>query len=1539
MSLDWQHLRPWDGSQQLAFETLCCQLAAYEQTPRGSTFTRKGAPDAGLECYWTLPGGDEWGWQAKYFLSSPGTSQWQQLDGSVMTALEKHPRLTSLTICLPIDRQDPRIEEQEWFMDKWNSHVEKWEEWALQREMSVQFEYWGDHEIAERLSREDHRGRHFFWFSSDLLSQHWFENRLEEAVANVGPRYTPDLNIELPIARSFDGLGRTSAFCDRIRALCGQVRRAYKNAQLRTADDFAQSQYNALDQSLREIWRILEALDCRSVEVHIDFDMVADSASESGERAWQCARLLEEEADRRKQLGEQQVDTRPEDFGFERHYLYELISKLSSLEELASSNEARLANLPALLLVGDAGTGKTHLFCDIASRRAQAGLPTILLLGGQFSSQEPWSQIVRLLGLSCTKEEFLGALEAAGQAAGARALILIDALNEGDGKDLWYKHLAGMLTTLSRYPWVGVAFSVRTSYENTVIPPQLTPQRLVRCMHLGFAEHEYQATRTFFDYYGLVHPTVPLLVPEFQNPLFLRLLCEGLSNQGLTMFPEGCKGITAIFEMFVDSVNDKLHRPEYLDFDRRSYPVQDAVARVAEMMADRGSRWLPREEAREAVDAFLPRDGYQESLFRHLVAEGLIAEDRFWLGDDEWNEGVHFSYERLADHFIVRHLLDSHLDAQEPSRSFSRENPLGSLVKDEQACWGNKGLIEALSVQLPERIGRELTEVAPATADYQPVREAFVDSLVWRDHEAITDATLEYINDHVARHESTYNRFLDVLLTLASRPEHPYNADFLHSHLRGFGLAERDAWWSVFLHYEHGEHGAVDRLVDWAWSSQDKSHIDDEAIRLCGVALAWFLTTPNRFLRDRATKALVSLFTERIHVLRALMNEFLQVNDPYVLERLFAVACGSAMRSTESSEIGVLARDIYEWVFEEGEPPPHILLRDYARGVIELAYSIGADLDVDIEKVRPPYESEWPAEIPAEEELEKYGEWRDGMPDEEWARVALYSSVMGFGDFARYIIGTNSDHFEWSSCPLGEPREPSRKETFDSFVQSLTDRQREAFDRYQNLRSGVRVYRGLNERQRAERYEHQFSDEELHAAVDTAERSLRRTLGQRKLNMLEEEIIPYLNDPNRHRDEYHFDLSVAQRWILGRVMDLGWTVERFGYFDRQINRYLNRGRSAHKAERMGKKYQWIAYHEFLARVSDNFEFKGDSWAGQADREYDGPWQLGVRDIDPSCLLRTTGREEGWDPQTTTWWFPAEYNAWELAADDVDWLMSTEDLPSVDSLIDVADPSDGSRWLVMETFCSWGQPNPPEEERYELPRRDIWCRIRTYFVKDSDIEEMFEWASDQDFMGGWMPESDQLSDVFLGEFFWSPAFSYHNVPYYYHEGWTRGWDGRVAREILVATDQYVQAGTGYDCSVDDTIAIYLPAKSLADDLDLRWNGVDGNFFDTSSRLVAFDPSIRTLGPSALLVDREALLSFLEANDLNIFWTITGEKRIIGGRMGPDDWKGRLKVSGAYRIRDDRPETVLNAEFVSPGSSRFRDAAASRSTPADEGAVTS
>jgi len=77
--------------------------------------------------------------------------------------------------------------------------------------------------------------------------------------------------------------------------------------------------------------------------------------------------------------------------------------------------------------------------------------------------------------------------------------------------------------------------------------------------------------------------------------------------------------------------------------------------------------------------------------------------------------------------------------------------------------------------------------------------------------------------------------------------------------------------------------------------------------------------------------------------------------------------------------------------------------------------------------------------------------------------------------------------------------------------------------------------------------------------------------------------------------------------------ELAGTEDRFGWFDRNDIGY-DGGRSAAKAERIGKKYQWIAYHEVLAFISTTFNIARPFATTRTLVPTMGPWQNGIRDM-------------------------------------------------------------------------------------------------------------------------------------------------------------------------------------------------------------------------------------------------------------------------------------------------------------------------------------
>ena len=162
-------------------------------------------------------------------------------------------------------------------------------------------------------------------------------------------------------------------------------------------------------------------------------------------------------------------------------------------------------------------------------------------------------------------------------------------------------------------------------------------------------------------------------------------------------------------------------------------------------------------------------------------------------------------------------------------------------------------------------------------------------------------------------------------------------------------------------------------------------------------------------MRDRISKAMIEILKDRFSLCSVILEKFKNVDDPYIIQRLYGIAFGAVMKRSQTlkEEFEHLAVFVYSDVFGKERVYPDILLRDYARLIIERFIYENPDRCGLFEKERivPPYSSE---PIPKAEivdyDNEKYHE--SGM----WR--LLYSmkfdlDVKGvgmYGDFGRYIF-------------------------------------------------------------------------------------------------------------------------------------------------------------------------------------------------------------------------------------------------------------------------------------------------------------------------------------------------------------------------------------------------------------------------------------------------------------------------------------------------------------------------------------------------------
>ena len=542
------------------------------------------------------------------------------------------------------------------------------------------------------------------------------------------------------------------------------------------------------------------------------------------------------------------------------------------------------------------------------------------------------------------------------------------------------------------------------------------------------------------------------------------------------------------------------------------------------------------------------------------------------------------------------------------------------------------------------------------------------------------------------------------------------------------------------------------------------------------------------------------------------------VNDPYVYERLYAVAFGCAVRLRDKQELTKLSKYVYETIFKDKEEVyPHILLRDYAREIIEYANYMGCTLGFAMEDVRPPYKSAMPKELPSNEEIDALYKIDYKSPDFKspdfkphyYSQDEILSSMTteygrgtgGYGDFGRYVFQAGLNRFEVD------------------------------YDRLSNY---------------------------------------------------------------------------AIKLIFEKY---GYDKDKHGKFDREAGESSWHSHGVHN-ERIGKKYQWIAFYELLARVSDNCVKHEDSYSDEIE-PYDGPWNPYVRDFDPTILIRQKGEKES--THERYWWEVAQHI--RMYENNSEWMKHKDDLPEPKGLISVTD-NEGGEWLALECHPEWDEEKRMGEEEYDRAKKKVWYQIRSYLVKNEDYEKVLGWIKDKNFRGRWMPEKTDWYELFEREYYWSPGFAYFDNRYREDELRSGEFHLNDNETGVYIADCRVTARAYYweeefDQSKEESFYINMPSKMMYDKMGVHASEKEGEFVNDRGEVVCFDPSVYHDTFSALLIRKQPLMEFLERNGLRIIWTLLCEKQILGGwgASGADN-PAPLDVSGVYYFDDD---TVLQGDI--------------------------
>lgn len=974
--LDFTRIRSVGPSgQRGGFEQFICQQVAQESPGAGATFVslHGDGGDGGVECYWTLAGGDEHGHQAKYW-THHGDVDKAQLDKSVKAALEQHPNLKKYTIAIPTDptgrtgRRGKSLLEKIHDPDGW---LEGWQKMATDRSMNVEFEIEWETNIVTRLNRLDTFGtQRRYWFDVDVLSDQWWEDRYKEAEATARPRYMPELNIDVPAAQSIAALCSDDEWWTVVLEQADELTEAtrhlrYGKDSVLAADlDAASDAANSVIQAITT-WHTSRAADgLDAVEQALKDTVTVVAAQEAAETTgmdsahgagkWDSPGWRQWNAEYMVRFPAAAVDA-----------LRTLATTLNEVSELLVSNLGKLAGSQVALMTGPAGIGKTYLAIDAVARRLTRGRPSVMMHGRWFNNNDPLTHLRDVLKMPAdlTSEETIALLDASAQTAGVPTLIVIDALNETRPRSLWRDNLDRFVATVRRYPNLRLLLTARTHYLGQVIPRGLD---LVRFEHTGFEGVEFEAVSEYANHYSLEPPTSPPIHGEFDNPLYLRLVCEAFQANSRLTLDQANMGLDELTKMVLNNANDVIS--DRIDAPPSDRVVHQAMYALAAAIANGGGAPLIRREAQDVLTPIWADRAAEKSLLDELIAQGLIDEDVLPDGTQFGTDIIAITFERIGHHLVVSDALAAAANADEIRAELTGR--LGAVIGLGDTI--DPGLLEATSVVVAERFGLELTEFATEIGDDDALAAAVIAGTAWRSAASITSDTAGTITAALAT-EANFDAGLTMLFRLSVRPDHPLNADFLHSELMKLNMGARDSFLAGWLHDTYDTSGAVDRLIKWALE-KPLDQVGEDTTRLWVTALLWTTSCTDRRVREPATIAAARLLTRHPHLAAGIIDLFSEVNDEWVIERALDVSYAALLLNGSDDDWKMAAEATWNQFFARpADLTPNAAIRDTARCIIEAANDRGLlPLDATATAFRPPYNSYWPLDWPTEEDIEPY---------------------------------------------------------------------------------------------------------------------------------------------------------------------------------------------------------------------------------------------------------------------------------------------------------------------------------------------------------------------------------------------------------------------------------------------------------------------------------------------------------------------------------------------------------------------------------------
>ncbi|CAN5803349.1 hypothetical protein BH09VER1_BH09VER1_49610 [soil metagenome] len=949
--VDWDRFQDLPGSAPTNFEALCRALVRLHYGRFG--IFRATAQMPGIEFHLKLnvdcalgKTGDWFGWQCRWYRLGRGkslnTTQRAKILKAVRTTEKTMPDLTDWVLWTryPLTAGD----------DKWFNQIKS--KFRLHSR---------DSSYAEELLSGNALIFRATYFGEWVLRPESLADRHQHSVSSIRARWLHEAHQEVEAERTLRRiLGEASSWTELLEvAEQLEVSAQEMRAGLQPPQKFAVrtqtfiTELENLAVTLRAAPRLL---------AQGDFDLLQQTLEESPKP------LAEELSALPRQLRALRLSI---NFHAANGFFFHRQGRLL-IEDMHRCQDIKLHAVMA-----DAGGGKTQLAAELTA--PLEGRPAgILLHGRDLKSGDNLNDLAGTFVLDGksmpTFEALLASLDAAGQRARRRLPLVVDGLNEAEDPRDWKKPLNEAGVLLGKFPHVLLIVTLRTGGrrpsgdwwysrevhqvetedERTAFARIALPEETPLVEMNGFGGHTWEAIDRYFRHFRI--NALGSDIPEdlLSHPLTLRIFCEVANPppQKREVGPEALpRSLMQLFEIYVARSVERIGvlSPKAMPYS--GHDVRRALNQLGSQLWEKNSREIDQDTYRDLIGD--SSRIWDHSLVKMMEQEGLILRVAKTASG---KYGIVPVYDAIGGYIITNALLaemgrsEFVTWVQSPSTlARFRSNVSGEVHQMAS------DIFKALVALTPRRFQQEqLWNLLSGPLQ----REALVGAIDL-ESDLIDRATVDAIAAMVCD-PTNFQVIVPRLRRTRAIPQHSFNAIFLDVQLRQMPNAERDLLWSEMIRkdYERNYRGFSPIGEDWAATRCRRSEIESLRARWT----MWLLTSSARDIRIKVTRALYWFGRGDPQALFTLALESLSISDPYVAERMLAACYGVVMDrhgkfrdpAYETTVLKDFARALYDQMFSLHAPhsTTHVLLREYACRIIEVAHKLNKTLLTAVEAKR-----------------------------------------------------------------------------------------------------------------------------------------------------------------------------------------------------------------------------------------------------------------------------------------------------------------------------------------------------------------------------------------------------------------------------------------------------------------------------------------------------------------------------------------------------------------------------------------------------------